>query len=68
MLPCFAGDRDPLLERAGEPVEALREAQWVVMHNDDRHRSDVRTVIGRIVALVTSHAPLFAGDRPLGGE
>ena len=68
VLPCFAGDRDPLLERAGEPVEALGEAQWVVMHNDDRHRSDVRTLIGRIVALVTSHAPLFAGDRPLGGE
>jgi hypothetical protein len=44
LLPCFAGDRDPLLERAGEPVAELAESQWTVMHNDDRHRADVRTV------------------------
>lgn len=68
LLPCFAGDRDPLLERAGEPVAELAESQWIVMHNDDRHRADVRTVIDRIVALVTKHAALFAGERPVGEE
>jgi len=68
VLPCFAGDRDPLLERAGEEIVELREAQWIVMHNDDRHRADVRTVIDRIVALVTKHAALFAGERPMGAE
>jgi DNA-binding transcriptional LysR family regulator len=66
LLPCFVGDRDPLLERAGEPIEELAGYQWIVMHNDDRHRSDVRTVIDRIVALVTKHAALFAGERPVG--
>lgn len=66
LLPCFAGDRDPLLERAGEPIAELTESQWIVMHNDDRHRADVRTVIDRIVALVTAHAALFAGERPVG--
>jgi DNA-binding transcriptional LysR family regulator len=66
LLPCFAGDRDPFLERAGEPVAELAESQWIVMHNDDRHRADVRTVIDRIVALVTKHAALFAGERPVG--
>jgi DNA-binding transcriptional LysR family regulator len=66
LLPCFAGDRDPLLERAGEPVAELAESQWIVMHNDDRHRADVRTVIDRIVALVAKHAALFAGERPVG--
>ncbi|MBO6718154.1 MAG: LysR family transcriptional regulator [Rhizobiaceae bacterium] len=66
LLPCFVGDRDPLLERAGEPIEELSGHQWIVMHNDDRHRSDVRTVIDRIVALVNKHAALFAGERPLG--
>lgn len=65
LLPCFAGDRDPDLERAGEEIAELREYQWVVMHNDDRHRTDVRTVIDRIVALVTAHAALFAGERPM---
>lgn len=67
VLPCFAGDRDPLLERAGDTIEELLEYQWIVMHNDDRHRPDVRTVIDRVVALVTAHAALFAGDRPMGG-
>lgn len=68
VLPCFAGDRDPLLERAGDEVAELREGQWLAMHNDDRHRADVRTVIDRIVALVAAHAPLFRGERPVGGE
>jgi DNA-binding transcriptional LysR family regulator len=66
VLPCFAGDRDPLLERAGEPIEELREGQWLVMHNDDRHRTEVRTVIDRMTAVLTAHAPLFAGERPIG--
>jgi DNA-binding transcriptional LysR family regulator len=68
VLPCFAGDRDPLLERAGPEIEELHEHQWIVMHNDDRHRPEVRTVIDRIARLVSSHAPLFAGKRPLGSE
>lgn len=66
ILPCFAGDRDPLLERAGEEIGELREEQWIVMHNDDRHRREVRIVIDRIIDLLTSHAPLFSGARPLG--
>lgn len=67
LLPCFAGDRDPLLERAGDEIEELRGAQWLVMHNDDRHRAEVRTVIDRIVELVSAHALLFQGERPVSG-
>ncbi|NMG41601.1 LysR family transcriptional regulator [Chelativorans sp. ZYF759] len=66
VLPCFAGDRDADLERAGAEIAELREWQWLVMHNDDRHRPDVRTVIDRMVALVTAHAALFGGERPVG--
>ena len=47
-------------------IAELREDQWLVMHNDDRHRPDVRTVIDRIVKLALAHAPLFAGERPIG--
>lgn len=67
VMPCFAGDRDPLLERAGDIIPDLREPQWLVMHNDDRHRADVRTVIERIVELLGNHAPLLRGERPMGG-
>jgi DNA-binding transcriptional LysR family regulator len=66
VLPCFAGDRDPLLERAGDEISELRESQWIVMHNDDRHRPEVRAVIDRMAAFFTAHALLFAGDRPFG--
>ncbi|NGN40338.1 LysR family transcriptional regulator [Mesorhizobium sp. CGMCC 1.15528] len=68
VLPCFAGDRDPLLERAGEPIAELHHRQWIVMHDDDRHRPEVRKVIERMAALIAAHAPLFAGERPLGGD
>jgi DNA-binding transcriptional LysR family regulator len=66
VLPCFAGDRDPRLERAGPPIQDLREGQYLVMHNDDRHRREVRTVIERMAAFFAAHAPLFAGDRAMG--
>jgi DNA-binding transcriptional LysR family regulator len=65
LLPCFAGDRDPQLERAGDTVKELRESQWIVMHNDDRHRPEVRMVIERMVQIVQAHAALFSGRRPL---
>jgi DNA-binding transcriptional LysR family regulator len=66
VIPCFAGDRDALLERAGSEIADLRHRQWIVMHNDDRHRPEVRTVIERMAALFDAHAPLFSGDRPMG--
>jgi DNA-binding transcriptional LysR family regulator len=66
VVPCFAGDRDPLLERAGAEIAELRHRQWIVMHNDDRHRPEVRTVIERMAALINAHAPLFSGERPMG--
>lgn len=64
ILPCFVGDLDPLLERAGEEIEALRHRQWIVMNNEDRHRRDIRTVVDRMTRLFRSHADLFAGKRP----
>ena len=68
LLPCFAGDREPRLERAGPPVEALGEHQWLVVHHETRHRPEVRTAVERLAALLVEHRALFAGQRPLGGE
>ncbi|ASY67783.1 LysR family transcriptional regulator [Sinorhizobium fredii] len=64
VLPCFVGDLDPQLERAGEEIGALRHRQWIVMNNEDRHRRDIRTVVDRMTRLLRSHADLFAGKRP----
>lgn len=64
VLPCFVGDLEPRLERAGEEITALRHFQWIVMNNEDRHRREIRTVIDRMARLLKSHADLFAGKRP----
>lgn len=64
VLPCFVGDLDPGLERAGEEIRELRHYQWVVANGEDRHRRDIRTVSDRLFRLLKSHADLFAGKRP----
>lgn len=61
VLPCFVGDRDPALVRAGPMIAALEHVMWIVMHDDERHRPEVRTVIDRLAALYADHAALFAG-------
>ena len=64
VLPCFIGDSEPGLERAGDEIEPLRHRQWVVTNNDDRHRREIRTVADRLVKLLKAHQDLFAGKRP----
>lgn len=64
VLPCFVGDLDPMLERTGEEIPELRHRQWIVMNNDDRHRSDIRMVSDRLAKLFKSHRDVLAGKRP----
>ncbi|MFN3832512.1 MAG: LysR family transcriptional regulator, partial [Allorhizobium sp.] len=64
VLPCFVGDLDPGLERVGEELPELRHRQWIVMNNDDRHRSDIRVVAERLSKLLKSHRDILAGKRP----
>ncbi|MCO6187086.1 LysR family transcriptional regulator [Rhizobium sp. L1K21] len=60
VLPCICGEREPGLERVGF-VEGFVHEQWLVMHQDDRHRPEIRTVINRIVRLFKSHADIMTG-------
>jgi len=62
VLPCFIGDADPDLVRAGPVIEALSHTMWIVMHDDERNRPEVRTVIDRLVRLNADHSALFNGD------
>lgn len=65
LMPCMLGDFDPTLERAGPLIEALTEHQYLVTHNDDRHRTPVRQLTQRIAKLYADNADLLAGARPL---
>lgn len=62
VLPCLAGDRDRRLERAGPVIAEMMQAQYMITHGDDRHRPEVRTLIGRIAALVEANATLYRGE------
>lgn len=68
IIPCFAGDRDPMLERARPPVAELLQDQWLVMHEEGRNMPHVRMVIDRLGDLLSGHAALFSGQRPLGKD
>ena len=64
VLPCFVGDLEQALERAGPDIADLRHSQFLVSNSDDRARREIRTVLDRIFKLYKSHSDLFAGKRP----
>jgi DNA-binding transcriptional LysR family regulator len=51
LLPCYAADADPLLERLTPPVPELAADYWVIVHRDLRRAACVRAVIDWIRRL-----------------
>ena len=68
IIPCLAGDRDPGLERASPVMEHLQQERWMVLHQEGRHVSFVRTVVDRLSELLEEHRDLFEGSRVLGKQ
>ncbi len=64
VLPCFVGDAEAGLERAGGTIDELGEEQWLVLNEQARHEPVVRGVIDRLAALLQRHRPLFSGAPP----
>lgn len=62
VLPCYIGDADPTLKRVGGVIEELRHDVWIVMHDDDRKRPEVRLFVDRLVDLLNRNTALFAGE------
>ena len=63
LLPCYAGDSDPLLERLSPPVGELAADYWVVVHRDLRRAACVRAVIDWVQALFAREGGALAGAR-----
>lgn len=61
VLPCFIGDGDPRLVRDGPPIEDLAEEQWLVLHDETRHRRDIRAVADRVAELVSNSSAAYEG-------
>ena len=51
LLPTFIGDAHTNLRQVTEPVDELAHDQWLVTHQDERFRPEVRTIINRIYQL-----------------
>lgn len=64
VLPCYIGDADPALKRVGGVIEELSHDAWIVMHDDDRKRAEVRLFVDRMVDLLNRNTALFAGETP----
>ena len=61
VLPCFIGDLCADLERDGGILEDLTAQLHIVVNDDDRQRSEIRTMMDRIAKLLEENMDLFAG-------
>jgi len=61
VLPCFAADADPLLERLTPPLPEIAAEYWVIVHRDLRRAACVRAVIDWIRQLFIEHRGNLAG-------
>ena len=70
VLPCFAADGDPMLERVTAPLPEIAAEYWVIVHRDLRRALCVRAVIDWIRGLFAEHRDALAGATatPLAAE
>jgi DNA-binding transcriptional LysR family regulator len=61
LLPCYAGDADPLLERITPPITELGAEYWVIVHRDLRRAACVRAVIDWIRRVFDERRDELAG-------
>jgi DNA-binding transcriptional LysR family regulator len=62
VLPCYAADADPQLERLTPPVPEIAAEYWVIVHRDLRRAACVRAVIDWIRDLFERHRDMLAGS------
>ncbi|HWD58692.1 MAG TPA: LysR family transcriptional regulator [Stellaceae bacterium] len=62
LLPCFAGDDDPALERLTPPVPEIAADYSVIVHRDLRRAVCVRTVIDWVRRAFAEHRDALAGS------
>jgi len=61
MLPCFAGDAEPRLQRLHDPVREAGTELWLWVHADLRRNARVRLFVDYAWAQLRELAPIFEG-------
>lgn len=56
VLPTFIGNSQSSLMQVSDEIPELQHEQWLVTHHDDRHRTEVRTVINWIRDVLGNEA------------
>jgi DNA-binding transcriptional LysR family regulator len=62
ILPCYAADEDPFLERLTPPIPEIAAEYWVIVHRDLRRAACVRAVIDWIHTLFADNRDALAGS------
>lgn len=52
VLPCFAGDTEPGLDRLSEPIDALTHDEWLVSHHEARHDPPIRAALDALAQVL----------------
>jgi DNA-binding transcriptional LysR family regulator len=63
VLPCYAGDADPALQRIGPILEEVAADQWLLVHRDLRALPRVRAVMDALVQLFQEERAAIEGRR-----
>ncbi len=70
VLPCFAGDTDPALQRVTPPIEDINSTFYLLVHDDLRRSPAVRAVMDSLVELFRNESAILLGhgkfDRVIG--
>lgn len=62
VLPCYLGDGDPALCRAGPVIPQVAAEEWLLVHRDLRVLPRVRAVMDALVQLFHEERMRLAGD------
>jgi len=65
VLPCFAGDGEPSLQRLTPPIPGVVNTQHMIVHRDLRRQPGVRVVMDELAELFKREAPRLAGKPTL---
>jgi len=63
ILPCYAADDDPLLERLTSPIPELSAEYWIIVHRDLRRAGCVRAVIDWVRQAFHDQRDALAGNQ-----
>ncbi len=67
MLPCFVGDGDAGLVRAGDDAPVKAQDIWILTHGDLRRTTRIRAFMKFAETVIFDNRAVLQGDRP-GGE